>query len=76
MTRLRENVWRQRLDFTFDAHVDRLVEFFRQVISSRSKKQQKGAHDEGHPSNLSESSPARAASPETVYEPLQGKTTD
>lgn len=32
MTRLRDNVWRQREQFTFDYHADRLVEFFRQVI--------------------------------------------
>ncbi|HEX2052250.1 MAG TPA: glycosyltransferase family A protein, partial [Actinomycetota bacterium] len=33
MGALRENVWRQRSHFTFDAHVDRLVEFFRKVIA-------------------------------------------
>jgi len=29
---LRESVWRQREEFTFDFHADRLVAFFRQVI--------------------------------------------
>jgi hypothetical protein len=37
MGELRENVWRQRDRFTFDYHADRLVEFFRQVISNRHK---------------------------------------
>jgi glycosyltransferase involved in cell wall biosynthesis len=32
MQGLRESVWRQREVFTFDAHADRLVEFFREVI--------------------------------------------
>jgi hypothetical protein len=32
MSALRESVWRQRDDFTFDAHADRLIEFFREVI--------------------------------------------
>jgi hypothetical protein len=32
MARLRESVWRQRDDFTFDAHADRLIDFFREVI--------------------------------------------
>ena len=32
---LRDNVWRQRDDFTFDAHADRLVGFFREVIDQR-----------------------------------------
>ncbi len=31
MRRLRENVWRQREEFTFDHHADRLVAFFREV---------------------------------------------
>ncbi len=35
MARLRESVWRQRAQFTFDAHVDDLVAFFRQVIADR-----------------------------------------
>ncbi|MDP9416778.1 MAG: glycosyltransferase family 2 protein, partial [Actinomycetota bacterium] len=35
MASLRERVWEQRLDFTFDAHADELVAFFRRVISSR-----------------------------------------
>ena len=34
MTQLRESVWNQRSDFTFDAHVDALVAFFRQVIAA------------------------------------------
>jgi hypothetical protein len=33
MGRLRDSVWRQRLDFTFDAHADDLVAFFRKVIA-------------------------------------------
>lgn len=33
MQRLRERVWAQRDHFTFEAHVDRLVEFFRAVIA-------------------------------------------
>jgi hypothetical protein len=36
MVRLWENVWRQREEFTFDYHADRLVEFFRQVIGPAS----------------------------------------
>ncbi len=35
MAALRESVWRQRGDFTFDAHVDSLVGFFRQAIAGR-----------------------------------------
>jgi len=35
MARYRDSVWRQRHEFTFDHHADRLVEFFRQVIASR-----------------------------------------
>ena len=35
MRELRDNFWRQRAHFTFDAHADRLVEFFRQVIARR-----------------------------------------
>ena len=35
MTALRESVWRQRGDFTFDSHVDDLVDLFRQVIARR-----------------------------------------
>lgn len=33
MGRLRANVWRLREQFTFDAHADRLVSFFREVIA-------------------------------------------
>ena len=33
MAQLRENVWQQRHRFTFDAHADGLITFFRQVIS-------------------------------------------
>ncbi|HYN98794.1 MAG TPA: hypothetical protein VEU28_03895 [Actinomycetota bacterium] len=33
MTELRESVWSQRETFTFDAHVDRLVGFFRSLIN-------------------------------------------
>jgi hypothetical protein len=35
LDRLRANVWRQREDFTFDHHADRLIAFFRQVIANR-----------------------------------------
>lgn len=33
MARLRANVWRLREQFSFDAHADRLVAFFREVIA-------------------------------------------
>lgn len=33
MERLREHVWRERDRFTFDAHADRLVDFFRAVVA-------------------------------------------
>ena len=36
MMSLRENVWKQREQFTFDYHADRLVEFFCSVIKKRS----------------------------------------
>lgn len=36
MAELRESVWRQRETFTFDAHADRLIGFFRDVIGDRS----------------------------------------
>lgn len=39
MQRLSENIWRQRWYFTFDHHVDRLLDFFREVI----RKQEAGA---------------------------------
>ena len=35
MHALRESVWAQRADFTFDAHADELVAFLRAVIASR-----------------------------------------
>ncbi len=35
MAALRESVWRQRDVFTFDAHADDLIAFFRQVIAGR-----------------------------------------
>ena len=35
MASLRESVWAQRGDFTFDAHVDGLVAFFRHVMAAR-----------------------------------------
>lgn len=35
MADLRASVWRQRSSFTFDAHVDDLVDFFCKVIASR-----------------------------------------
>jgi hypothetical protein len=34
MQALRESVWAQRAHFTFDAHADDLVDFFRKVIAS------------------------------------------
>ena len=34
LARIRENVWRCREQFTFDHHTDRLVAFFRDVISN------------------------------------------
>lgn len=34
MRRIRDSVWRQRQMFTFDAHADRLVAFFREVIAA------------------------------------------
>jgi hypothetical protein len=36
MERLRANVWAQRDQFTFDAHADKLLSFFRAVIHRRS----------------------------------------
>ncbi|HET7094117.1 MAG TPA: hypothetical protein VFI22_11575, partial [Thermomicrobiales bacterium] len=35
MARLRANIWRRRDAFTFDAHVDELIAFFRQAIAER-----------------------------------------
>lgn len=35
MARIRENVWRQREQFSFDYHAPSLVDFFRRVISGR-----------------------------------------
>jgi glycosyltransferase involved in cell wall biosynthesis len=35
MARVQANVWEQRETFTFDAHADRLIKFFRRVISAR-----------------------------------------
>ena len=37
MGSLRENVWRERAYFTFDAHVDQLVTFLRSVIGHPSR---------------------------------------
>ncbi|MGF7473635.1 hypothetical protein WFJ45_23020, partial [Salmonella enterica subsp. enterica serovar Minnesota] len=34
LSRLRENAWRGREEFTFDRHADDLVAFFRRVIAS------------------------------------------
>jgi glycosyltransferase involved in cell wall biosynthesis len=33
VARVRERVWAQRLDFSFDAHADALVDFFRKVVA-------------------------------------------
>jgi hypothetical protein len=35
LSRLRENMWRQREQFTFDAHADRLIDYLRAVIERR-----------------------------------------
>ena len=35
MAALRDNVWRQRGEFTFDGHAERLVRFFREVMARR-----------------------------------------
>lgn len=35
MAQIRANVWAQREQFTFDYHVDQLVEFFRKVIENK-----------------------------------------
>ena len=35
MRRLRDSVWRQRHEFTFDHHADRLIAFFRDVIAAK-----------------------------------------
>jgi hypothetical protein len=35
MAKLRNNMWLQRENFTFDYHADRLIEFYRRVIESR-----------------------------------------
>ena len=37
MQRLRENLWRQRATFTFDAHADALVDFLRTVVARASR---------------------------------------
>ena len=34
MAALRHSVWAQRAEFTFDAHVDGLVAFFRDVVTA------------------------------------------
>lgn len=36
MAQIQESVWQQRHSFTFDAHADRLIAFFREVISRHS----------------------------------------
>jgi glycosyltransferase involved in cell wall biosynthesis len=38
MEDLRQSVWRQREEFTFDFHADRLVAFFRQVIDQHPRR--------------------------------------
>jgi glycosyltransferase involved in cell wall biosynthesis len=40
MAQLRKNVWRQRELFTFDAHADELVRFFRTVIETKNIQKQ------------------------------------
>jgi hypothetical protein len=39
---IREQVWQQRHLFTFDYHVPKLVDFFRDVIASTSSKTERG----------------------------------
>lgn len=55
MEEIRDSVWRQRADFTFDAHVDELVAFFRTVIGhsprkSRTRSERTGAIWRSHES--------------------------
>jgi hypothetical protein len=38
MDELRDHVWRQRSEFTFDSHADRLVGFFRRVIDEHRRR--------------------------------------
>lgn len=38
MKKLRNNVWENRMKFTFDYHVPELIEFFRRVISRKKEK--------------------------------------
>ena len=38
LARLRENAWRQREQFSFDHHADRLVAFFRRVIGASARR--------------------------------------
>jgi hypothetical protein len=38
MDRIRDSVWRQRDQFTFDAHADELIAFFRTVITTASNR--------------------------------------
>jgi hypothetical protein len=57
--RLRESVWRQRALFTFDAHVDDLVGFFRGAIASA--RQRKGVPVRAVASTLAASEASRAA---------------
>ena len=38
LAKVRENVWSQRLDFSFDAHADALIDFFRGVISRAARR--------------------------------------
>jgi hypothetical protein len=38
MDALRESVWGQREEFTFDFHADRLLAFFRRVIDERPRR--------------------------------------
>jgi glycosyltransferase involved in cell wall biosynthesis len=51
---IRDSVWRQRDQFTFDAHVDELIAFFREVIATASARRRSpvtasgAAHPNGH----------------------------
>ena len=62
MAQIRDSVWSQRALFTFDAHVDELVAFFRTVIesvpnrrrgfdASRAAQQANGRHDSPNGAN-------------------------
>ena len=47
MRMLRERAWRQRDRFTFDAHADRLLAFFREVIAATPARPRRGTRSSG-----------------------------